>query len=80
VSGYIIATVDTGGFDWMALGTTRQEANVALHNAYADHARQTPGAEPGLMLELINEGEVNYHECRLGQALRDGSPVPRSRP
>jgi hypothetical protein len=77
---YVIATVDTGRFEWMALGESRQECNVALHNAYADHARQTPDADAGLMLELINEGEINYHEIRLGEALRDGSRVPPSRP
>lgn len=76
---YIIATVDTGRFEWTALGRTRQECNVALHNAYGDHARAVEGADPGLMLELINEGEVNYHEIYLGEALRDGSRVPPAR-
>lgn len=73
---YIIATVSTGYFEWTALGESEQQCNVALHNAYADHARATEGADPRLMMELINEGEVNYHEIRLGEALRDGSRVP----
>jgi hypothetical protein len=76
---FYIATVDTRNFAWTALGKTAQECAVALHNAYADHAAVTPGADPGLMLELINDGEINFAEIQVGQALRDGSPVPPAR-
>ena len=74
---FIIATVDTGSFEWTALGESEQECNVALHNAYAAHHRANRASDPGLMLELINSGEINYAEIRVGEALRDGSRVPR---
>lgn len=74
---YIIATVDTGSFEWMALGASPQECNVALTNAYAGHCAKMPDADPDLMRELVMAHEINYAEIQMGQALRDGSPVSR---
>lgn len=80
---YFIATVDTGSFEWMALGTSEQDCNASLCNAYAGHVARSLDADPNLMWELIVAHEVNYAEFQAGTsstfiALRDGSPVPDS--
>lgn len=73
---YILATVDTGNFEWAALGRTEAECRVALVRAYDAHAEDDGLADPGYMLELVATGDVNYVEIEVGVALRDGSPVP----
>lgn len=78
----VLATVDTGSFQWVALGATREECEQALLTAYRRHVRRTPGADSRLMLELIAGGDVTFSPIAIGQALRDGSPVapgPRRR-
>ncbi len=66
-----VATVNTGHFDFMALGVSDDDARTRLLEAWAAHAQQT-GATPG----LIDRDEINVSSGAIGQVFRDGSPFP----
>lgn len=68
---YVLAQASTRNFDFTALGEDRRQANVALENAWAKHCREY-GADPRMMLDMINDGDVNYSELGVGDVIRDG--------
>jgi hypothetical protein len=71
----ILATICTGGYDWTVVAEDHQDADEALLEAYAKHTEQTPLADPALMAQAIEDGDVNYAACFFGEALRDGEAV-----
>lgn len=74
----VIATLETSHFTFTATGTTRQEANNSLLEAWAKHAAQYSGADTRYALDAINDGEINYIEMPLGSTARDGSVLYRA--
>lgn len=71
----ILATVSTRNFDWTVVAPDEDAADAYLLNGYDKHVKQYPGADPDLMREMVEEGEVNYVELVVGRVLRDGEPL-----
>ena len=70
----ILATFSSAHFDFVALAETEAEAADALLLAWTRHVEQT-GAEPCMMAEAIDDGDVNFTPIHVGAVLRDGSPL-----
>lgn len=72
----ILAEVNTGRFQFVALGTTEEDAIEALRAGYARHADQSDGqADPALFAEMLEYGEVVCTPIEVGGCLRDGQPL-----
>lgn len=76
-----IATINTGTYDWVAVGQTEKQATEALLEAYRKHCAeyaqrpQEPQPVAALMFDLIHDGCVNVHNVVPGSVLRDGQPI-----
>lgn len=68
----VLATVNTGHFQFTALGADKEECDVLLLAAWRKHCRQVPHADALLMREIVADGEVNYSSIERGSVLRDG--------
>lgn len=74
----ILAKVDTGSYEFVTLAENKQNADIQLRLAYAKHVRQFPEnwpTDPELMVDLIEDGDVEYVEMMIGDTTRDGSPI-----
>lgn len=71
----ILATISTRHYEFVALGYTEGLALDALMLAWARHCDSVPGADPSLMAEAIEDGDVNLTPIDPGTVLRDGSPI-----
>lgn len=71
----ILATISTRHYDFTALGHNEQEALDVLLMAWARHCDQVPDADPSLMAQAIEDGDVNLNTIAPGVVLRDGSPI-----
>jgi hypothetical protein len=71
----ILATVNTGSMDWIALAHHGAAAQAALVAAYARHCATDTLADPALMAELVTGGDVNLYAIEPGMVLRDGSVI-----
>jgi hypothetical protein len=72
----IIGHVNTGTFDWIAIGETEEQVAQALADAYAAHVREYGDrVDFQLMRELLETGGVNFAPIEIGVALRDLAPV-----
>lgn len=72
----ILATVNTGHFDWTVVAASSEAAIEALLAAYTKHAEGYRGdADPALMASMLADGEVTFTPITLGVALRDGRPI-----
>lgn len=73
MNAYVIATVETRNFTFQTLAHSRAEADAQLLKAWRTHCRQYGGRpDPGMMRELVADGEVNYVDIRVGESTRDG--------
>jgi len=70
-----VATVNTGRFDFVAVGATASDAKAALLAAWDRHRAVYAGADPGYMAEYILQGEVTFHFLPMGGATRDGEAI-----
>lgn len=72
----VIATVNTGHFEFLAVGVDKGDAQRALLRAWKRHRQDYTSADPGYMRECIMGGEVTWHEgVEIGGATRDGERV-----
>lgn len=71
----ILATIDTGSFQFTALGETEAAASSLLVLAWAKHRQERPWAEPALMVEAISNGDVTFTEIQVGDVIRDDSVI-----
>jgi hypothetical protein len=69
-----LAEVNTGTFNFLTVGTSQGEVESALLRAWEAHA-DTTGADPEMMLDLLQGGEVNIYPTTFGRVLRDGDPI-----
>ncbi len=72
----VLAEWETRHFTWQAVGRTREEALAALRTMWADwcgDARGT-GADPDLLFEAINGGDINYRDLSAGAIFQDWEP------
>ena len=78
-----LASLDTGKFTFHALGTTPEEAKVALTTGLEAHARQHNAAVPSDPIELtwwLNyDDAIRVSPAELGACYRDASDKPLSR-
>jgi hypothetical protein len=74
----ILATVSLGSSEWTALSASRHGCNTTLRLAYDRHCdNEFIFAESAAMDDAIDADDVTYMDIELGEALRDGSRVPR---
>lgn len=66
-----IATINTGHFDFTAVGVNANDAKRVLLEGWMEHCNQYPDAERGLMTNLIAGGDVQFTFIGLGQCARD---------
>ena len=71
----ILATANTGHFEFQTLAHDEEHANRQLLAAFKRHAEEYRGADPTFMAEMIREGDVNYSPIALGETLRDGEVI-----
>ena len=71
----MLATVNTGMFDFTVLGTDEAHCKRLLATAWKRHAQDYAHAEPGWMRELIRDGEVHFMPISVGAILRDGEAI-----
>lgn len=71
----ILATVTTRNFDFACLADTVENANRLLLAGWKVHCTEYVGADPDMMLGLIEDEEVNFAEIQPGTVLRDGEPL-----
>jgi len=72
VTDIVLATISTGSYVFAVVAATEEAADTALRDQWAVHVAQT-GANPDMMAEAIEDGDVNYSTTVHGAVLRDGS-------
>ncbi len=68
-----IAICDTSSFEWVALGNSEDEAQIAMIEAWHLHEEQYEKAT-GQTIDMVGDyfDAINVHEIQPGQCLRDG--------
>ena len=74
----VLASVHTRNFHFEAVGRDEVEAEDALLVGWEAH-RQQYGADPGLMHQLVADGEVDFRLIEVGWAYRDAERLGRVR-
>ena len=76
VRSLVLATVNTGSFEFQALGTDEDDAYRALLQGWRRHCAQMRGsADFTLLRDLREDGEISFTPIVVGQVLRDGEPL-----
>jgi hypothetical protein len=72
----IIAEVQTGNFQFIALAADEDDAWRMLLQAWRTHSRRDyPGAAPRMMRDMLHDGTVNFTPIEVGTVLRDGEVI-----
>lgn len=69
-----LATYDSGSYRWTALGSTEHEARDLIVAAYAKHVATCDPmwpADPQLMRDAAENGDINILPIAVGNAFRD---------
>jgi len=73
----ILATVNTGNFEFVAVAATEDDAIRFLLQGWRDHCADYYEADRNLMRDLIRGGEINIATVEHGTVLRDLQPIRR---
>ena len=68
----VVATLHTSHFDFMAVGSTANEAKDALLAGWKRHRREYQGADPHFMTDALIDGDVRFTFLPMGGFARDG--------